>query len=163
MAVAGLAPVNAASQQADAESVLAGIRIMTIPGWESVMVKQDPLTDAWKFAFAMGDGIIVTCNPDRETYPSGLSVSVELPRLGLETGGGVDVEYRIGQQQAQTGTWRSTTGPDASSVTVPDALVEDVLRAERLTVRVQEYIRVPEWSGGDVIYELMSDCAGWPN
>ena len=43
---------------------------------------------------------------------------------------------------------------DASSVIVPDDLVEAVLSAERIAVRVDDRTRVNEWEQGAAIYQV---------
>ena len=155
VAVCLLAPPARAEAQQDQ----AGFRTVNIPGW-NVVVKQDPFTDAWEAGAAFGDGIAVFCDPTGETRPSGLQILVSiLPALFVET---AEVEYRVGRGEPQTGTWSATWGSGGSTITVPDSLVADVLRAGRLAVRVQgQHTRLLEWDNGDSVYELLSECADW--
>ena len=71
-----------------------------------------------------------------------------------------DVEFRIGREEPQTGTWETTTGQGGSNVQVPDSLHASVLQAGRIAVRVQGHTRVVEWRNGGDVYEIMRACAG---
>ena len=156
----GVVALVAATSAAASQDNLAGFRTVNIPGW-TVFVQQDPFTDAWKMGSAFVDGVAVLCDPARgETNPAGLKVMVtNLPALNVDM---AEVEYRIGRNRPQTGMWPATTGTRGSIVTAPTSLVADVLRAGQLAVRVQgQHTRLLEWVNGDVVYELLSECAGW--
>ena len=137
---------------------LAGWQLLDIVGW-TAMIKRDPFTDEFLSGFASAEDIAVMCDPDRETYSTGLHVSLSsLPKLNANP---ADVEFRIGKQNPQAGKWESTTGPGGSAITVPDKLVADVLRSGRLAVRVHGHTRVFGWSNGDAVYAVMRECAGF--
>ena len=140
----------------DVDEILPGARGVDIPGW-SVLVQQDPFTDACLFAAAVPDdeGLMVSYEVGSS---SGLNVVMGgFPALNVDP---VEVEYRIDRPPAQTGTWHATTGSGGSAITVPDSLVTDVLRAERVAVRAQDHTRVLQWANGDAVYEIMSACVG---
>ena len=107
---------------------------------------------------AFRDNLAVQCDPDREVSTDGLKIIfTRFPRLNVDR---VDVEFRIGREETQTGTWEATTGSGGSTVTAPYALTASILRAARIALRVQDRTRVHEWPNGDAVYELMIACAG---
>ena len=113
---------------------------------------------AWESgaAFYDDDGIAALCDPVRESYPSGLRVYVTGLPEGLPVGV-AEIQYRLGDDPAATGAWEV----DGSTLVVPDDLVEAVLNAGRIAVRVHDHTLVHQWANGSVIYLLMSECAGW--
>ena len=144
----------AAEPQNDA---LVGWEALSIPGWQG-MVKRDPFTDEYESGMAFRDDVLVRCDPDREVTTAGLEVIFTgFPRLDVDR---VDVEFRIGREEPQTGTWEATTGPGGSTVTAPDTLTASILRAGRIALRVQGHTRVHEWPNGGAVYEAMRTCAG---
>ena len=149
--------LSAVGVTASQDEALVGWEALEVPGW-SVMVKRDVFTDAWESgaAFYDDDGIAALCDPARESYPSGLRVYVTGLPEGLPVGV-AEIQYRLGDDPAATGAWEV----DGSTLVVPDDLVEAVLNAGRIAVRVHDHTLVHQWANGSVIYLLMSECAGW--
>ena len=124
---------------------------LDISGWTAMVWR------GGEAATAFNAGLTLICDPPE--YASGLRVYVTgLPVLPV---GPAETQYRLGDEPAATGVWEVDSGTESASVIVPDDLVEAVLLAGRIEVRVHYQVLVHEWENGAAVYRVMSKCAGW--
>lgn len=128
----------------------AGVETVAIPGWEGLLMR-NPDTDGWRGAVVHAEGILMMCDGE---YPTGLRTLFG-PYLPIPSGP-VEVEYSIGSGPMMSARWKTASSDDGASVALPASLTSQVLRAERLTLRVRQgQPRVIEWRSGYEISKLM--------
>lgn len=147
--------------QAEADRLQADIMAewasLDIGSW-SALVKRDAFTDEiTAFMARIDGGPLLICDSYGDDGSNELRLHLgNFAPLNVES---IGVTYRIGSEPPQTGIWLANTGTTGSSVTVPAEILECVLRAGQLAIRVQDSTRRFVWDGGGAVYELGRRCA----